>query len=374
MAQNYYRRCGQYKYIESDGLCGDCLDLEDAYESASESQDMFYELRQEMQDQKEEYEKKIKEMEEKILDVNLPWYPCSHCGNKTRQDKIKEVDGKKFCGDCASKIRECQFCHKKYVLETRKNLFTKDEKFVKKSSEIEFAKLYYTGDHPYAGKEGGCQYDAIKRNSLYVCPSCYERSRENEKELWATSEMLKVEYNKLKAAKEKADREEEERKEREAERRKREEKAKREIEEAEEKARKEAAEKKFKTNTSAGCLGLILFAIIAIAMYANGAGVAPALIFGGAAFALSMVFRSITSHLFVGLFFATALEVVIGLIISVICYFVWDMFLVPLCVCYVIFIVLFTILSATGVIDINKHSDGSTPFDALEDFFDKFRR
>ena len=63
---------------------------------------------------------------QELLDATLPWFPCSHCGNKTRQDKIKEVDGKKFCGDCASKIRECQYCHRNYVMKSMVIKYKKD--------------------------------------------------------------------------------------------------------------------------------------------------------------------------------------------------------------------------------------------------------
>ena len=386
------RKCGRWTSVEdSDYVCGPCR--QEASERERKEHERERQRQWERQREREEERARQEEMEwqrredeerhhremmeleerhhQEMLDLTLPWFPCSHCGNKTRQDKIKEVDGQKLCGDCADKVRVCQFCRKNFVMDARKVLYTKDKDFQKKESEIEHRTYYYAGNHPYVGKQAGDQYDDIKKDLFYMCPSCYESSKKNEKETWETSRTLKAEYNRLKSAKEKADREEKERQEREEERRRREEEAKREIEEAEEKARKEAAEKKFKKNTSAGCLGLVLFAVIAVALYMNGASVASALIFGGAAFALSMLFRSITSHLFVGLIFAAVFEFVFGLIISIISYFVWDAFLVPLGICFVVFLLLFTILSATGVID--KQSEGSTPFDAIGDFLERFR-
>lgn len=406
MSQKQCRICGRFvKYLFPGGLCYDCNMAEynnhrkeveentrrdqerrDAQERERQRERQRQREREEERARQEEMEwqrredeerhhREMMELEERhhqeILDLTLPWFPCSHCGNKTRQDKIKEVDGKKFCGDCASKIRECQYCHKNYVMEKLVLKFKKDEDFVKKSDKIVYNEYVYGNNHKYAGKISCKQYDAIEMWRLYMCPSCKNKSMQDDKEMWETSKKLKVEYERLKSAKEKADREEKERQEREEERRRREEEAKREIEEAEEKARKEAAEKKFKKNTSAGCLGLVLFAVIAVALYMNGASVASALIFGGAAFALSMLFRSITSHLFVGLIFAAVFEFVFGLIISIISYFVWDAFLVPLGICFVVFLLLFTILSATGVID--KQSEGSTPFDAIGDFLERFR-
>ena len=388
------RKCGRWTNVwDSTYVCGQCQ--QEASERERKEYEREHQRQLERQREREEerarqeeiewqrredeerHHREMMELEERhhqeLLDATLPWFPCSHCGNKTRQDKIKEVDGKKFCGDCASKIRECQYCHRNYVMKSMVIKYKKDDEFVKKSDKIVYGEYTYGKTHKYAGKIKCTQYDAIERWRLYMCPSCYDRSLKTDTEMWETSKKLEVEYDRLKKAKEKAEREENERKEREEERRRREEEAKRKIEEAERKAREEAAEKKFKTNTSAGCLGVILLVAILVISYFNDINMVGAFIGGVVAFALCMLLRSITSHLFIGLYFAVALELVLGLIISIICYFVWDAFLNPLGICFVVFLLLFTILSATGVIDVNKHSDGSTPFDAIEDFFDKFR-
>ncbi|WP_407458233.1 hypothetical protein [Fibrobacter sp.] len=343
-----------------DGVCVACLNERERQK----------EIEQQRREDEERRHREMMELEERhhqeMLDATLPWNPCSHCGTKTRQDKIKEVDGKKLCGDCADKIRKCDYCGCKYVMSGRKVIYKKVEDFVKKGSEIYHN--YANWVHPQNEKEKRSyeQYDGIRRTLEYMCPSCYEKSKNNQKEMWETSHKLKTEYEKLKAAKERADREEEERKEREAERRRQE----KEREEAEEEARKEAAEKKSKANMSAGCLGFIMLVTILIAFYAKGGNMGAALVLGVGAFVLSMVLRSVTSHLFVGLIFALCFEMVFGLIISIVCYFVWHAFVAPLVICFFAFLLLFTILSATGVID--KTPEGKTPFDSIGDFLDKF--
>ena len=254
-------------------------------------------------------------------------------------------------------------------MSSRKVIYKKDENFVKKSSEI--FHNYASWVHPQNEKEKRAyeQYDGIRRTLVYMCPSCYEKSKTNQKEMWDTSHKLKVEYEELKAAKEKADREEEERKEREAERKRREEQAKRELAEAEEKARKEAEKRKSNMSVSAGCLGVFLLVAILIISYVNDGNMGVAFAIGVGAFVLSILLRTFTCHLSAGLDFAFALSP-ISLVVGLVCYFVWDVFLVPLLICCVVIFLVFTILSATGVIDTTV---GETPSDSLRDFFDRFQ-
>ena len=201
----------------------------------------------------------------------------------------------------------------------------------------------------------------LRRLWLPLCPSCYEKSLKNEKEKkkWDESRALEKTFKALDDAFYHQSVSEE--------RKEREDWAFRKLAEDRETARKEEKSKK---NMSAGCLGFMLLVAILIGFYAKGGNMGAALVLGIGAFVLSMLLRSVTSHLFVGLIFALCFEMVFGLIISVVCYFVWHAFVVPLVICFFAFLLLFTILSATGVID--KTPEGKTPFDSIGDFLDRF--
>ncbi len=133
------RKCGRWTSVgDSDYVCGPCHQeaLERERKEHERERQRQWERQREREEERarqeemewqrredeERHHREMMELEERhhqeLLDATLPWFPCSHCGNKTRQDKIKEVDGKKFCGDCASKIRECQYCHRNYVMKS----------------------------------------------------------------------------------------------------------------------------------------------------------------------------------------------------------------------------------------------------------------
>lgn len=346
------------------------LEREREYEENLARQEKFEEQRRE---DEERHRQEMMEMEERhhqeILDLTLPWYNCSFCGKKEREDRIREEDGNKFCAECGEKIRTCQFCNKKYVMEKgMKVLYTREDGFQSVKNKVSYKEIYgcTVNNDPFAcawsisyassEKKCGDQYDNIRKTRLYMCPSCYERDQsgfsEKNKERWEISRSLKPEYLKLKERKEREDKEEEERKEREAEKRRQEEIRRKQL--AEQRAEEQALAKKKKDekNYFGGCFGIILlFAALIILGYQQQVGWGIAAGVGIALAVVSFLLRSLTSKLFAGLFVAIIFDAVIGSVISLICYFIWDAFLIPLAICFVVFFILGTILYAAGCFD-----------------------
>jgi len=325
-------------------VCRRWLDFEDRYGGRNGLRgDICYECYYDLENKKECDEYRF----QKLLDATSPWYPCSNCGKETRNDKLKSFNGVKICEECAKKVKECQICHKKYVMEKRKVLYTKDESFTKRKDEIEYKEFVFGDNTPYAGEVSARQYDAIKRNLMYMCPTCFKYSKEHEPDRWETSHKLKAEYDRLKAAKEKADKDAEEQAQRDAERKEFEERIRKRNEEME-------AEEKLKKNEkrlTGGCVGVfLLVAVLLLAYFKDGNMVAAAIV-GVAALVLSIVFNAVTTHLFYGLVFGLAFTFVFGLIISAICWFAKDMFLAPLLGCFVVSTILGAVLNVTGLLD-----------------------
>lgn len=296
------------------------------------------EHQQELLEQAERHQQELLEQEERhhqeMLDATLPWYYCSHCGKKERQDRMKNFDGDLYCSSCTELTASCAHC-----------------------------KVTFVNDHPltvyvkhYNSKEDKAKgiVKEIKKKRLRRCPDCLELLKIEKPGYFDKTEQAqrKATYEKLEEEKAAIERAQQEKREREEEQRRQEEKRRKQL--AAQLAEEEALanKKKDEKNYFGGCFSVILLlAALFILGYQSQVGWGVAAGVGVILAVVSFLLRSLTSKLFAGLIVGAIFELIFGLAISGVCYFMWDAFLVPLAVCFVIFFVLGTILYAAGVLD-----------------------
>lgn len=220
--------------------------------------DRAYRFQQELLEQNERHH-------QEMLDATLPWYPCESCGESVRKDKLKHAAGMDLCETCADKVRKCEYCGKKYVMDKRKVFYTREKNFEKDPRGVYHTEYFFCGNDIQNENEKKCgeQYDGIRRNIVYMCPECYAKDKESRPKFWETSHKLKKEYDLLKSEKEEEDRAKE-RAEKLKELQKIKAKMERQLREREEREKAEAKKQKKKENRQSGCMTLFLFAIVIV--------------------------------------------------------------------------------------------------------------
>lgn len=169
-------------------------------EQARENQRIAAMNQQQLLEQQERHQQELLEQQERhhqeMLDATLPWFDCCHCGRSERQDRVRTVDGKKYCRSCGYKIEECAFCHKNYVREQDLILYFVNEKFDSENA-LDIAHGSFQTDYD----DNGEFYNEICKTVIKACPSCLASYKESHKESFDKSPKNEAKFEQLKELK-----------------------------------------------------------------------------------------------------------------------------------------------------------------------------
>ena len=178
------RKCGHQPLFGSleNGLCSDCIAKERRERELEKLQHIRNneEAVKRMKTILEQNDKMHKEMMEQserqhqqVLDALLPWFECYHCHKQERKDRVKTIDSKTYCAECASKITTCNVCKQNYVKDTPVLIFTQEEDSVEKKISMD---------------------NKVFCEETDICPECLAKSKMQDVSFWMKQDVLKAKY------------------------------------------------------------------------------------------------------------------------------------------------------------------------------------